>query len=42
MLEAYVYIHVKDEVSMTTCMDIEHIKENYQNACHLKTTSQNH
>ena len=40
------HIHVKDEVSMTTYMDleyihriyVEYIKENYQNTCHLKTT----
>ena len=40
ILEAYVHNHVKDEVSMTSYMDIIAYKEKYQNGCHLKTISQ--
>ena len=36
------YIHVKDEFLCLPIWTEEHTKENYQNGCHLKTTSQNH
>ena len=37
ILEAYVHIHVKDEVSIWT---EEYKKEKYQNGCYLKTIYQ--
>ena len=38
MTEAYVHIHVKDEVSVTTYMDKRAKKR--ENVSHLKTVSQ--
>ena len=41
ILEAYVHIHVKDEVSVANFMDRRaKKKEKYQNVSHLKTVSQ--
>ena len=39
ILEAYVYINVKDEVSVANYMDRRAKKEKYQNVSHLKTVS---
>ena len=39
ILEAYMHIHVKDEVSMTTYMDSIAYERKVQNGCHLKSTS---